>query len=166
MRARHAAPALLAGLALTASAVAAPLRPGAAKITGTGVDGVKIGASFTSLRLAHKIGKATRGCELAGPQARSAKLLAPLKGSVDLTLTRPRKVDTIAVTGGARAKGVGVGSTRAAVKHAFPKAKFRHVLGFTLATVPKSEGGPFEFLLGTAGKKVQLIGIPHVAFCE
>jgi hypothetical protein len=40
------------------------------------------------------------------------------------------------------------------------------VLGFTLATVPKSEGGPFEFLLGTAGKKVQLIGIPHVAFCE
>jgi hypothetical protein len=166
MRARHAAPALLAGLALTATAVAAPIRPGAAKISGAGVDGVKVGASFTSLRLAHKIGKATRGCELAGPQARSAKLLAPLKGSVDLTISKPRKVDTIAVTGGAKAKGVGVGSTRAAVKHAFPKAKFRHVLGFTLARVPKSEGGPFEFSLGTAGKKVELIGIPHIAFCE
>ncbi len=163
MRARHAAPALLAGLALTATAVAAPER---AKISGAGVDGVKVGASYTSLRLAHKIGKATRGCELAGPQARSAKLLAPLKGSVDLTISKPRKVDTIAVTGGAKAKGVGVGSTRAAVKHAFPKAKFRHVLGFTLATVPKSEGGPFEFSLGTKGKKVELIGIPHIAFCE
>jgi hypothetical protein len=163
MRARHAAPALLAGLALTATAVAAP---GAAKISGAGVDGVKVGASYTSLRLAHKIAKATRGCELAGPQARSAELLAPLKGSVDLTITRPRKVDTITVTGGAKAKGVGVGSTRAAVKRAFPRAKFRRVLGFSLARVPKSEGGRFEFLLGTNGKKVQLIGIPHVAFCE
>jgi hypothetical protein len=163
MRARHAAPALLAGLALTATAVAAP---GAAKISGAGVDGVKVGASYTSLRLAHKIAKATRGCELAGPQARAARLLAPLKGSVDLTISKPRKVDTITVIGGARAKGVGVGSTRAAVKHAFPRAKFRRVLGLTLARVPKSEGGPFEFSLGPAGKKVDAIGIPHLAFCE
>jgi hypothetical protein len=163
MRARHAAPALLAGLALTATAVAAP---GAAKISGAGVDGVKVGASYTSLRLAHKIAKATRGCELAGPQARSAELLAPLKGSVDLTITRPRKVDTITVTGGAKAKGVGVGSTRAAVKHAFPKAKFRRTLGITIAKVPKSEGGVFEFSLGPGGKKVDAIGIPHLAFCE
>src|SRR6201989_3008353 len=163
MRARHAAPALLAGLALTATAVAAP---GAAKISGAGVDGVKVGASYTSLRQAHKIAKATRGCELAGPQARSAKLLAPLKGSVDLTITKPRKVDTITVTGGAKAKGVGVGSTRAAVKHAFPKAKFRRTLGVSIARVPKSEGGPFEFSLGSAGSKVDSIGIPHLAFCE
>src|SRR3954449_274861 len=106
MRARHAAPALLAGLALTASAVAAPVRPGAAKITGAGVDGVKVGASYTSLRLAGKLAKATRGCELAGPQARAASLRAPLRGSVNLTISRPRKVDTITVLGGAKAKGV------------------------------------------------------------
>jgi hypothetical protein len=166
MRARHAAPALLAGLALTASAVAAPARPGAAKITAAGVDGVKVGASYTSLRLAHKIAKATRGCELAGPNARSARLLAPLKGSVDLTLTRPRKVDTITVTGGARAKGVGVGSTLAAVKAAFPHAKVRHTLGITVVRVPKADGGRFEFSLGAAGNKVEAIGIPHLAFCE
>src|ERR1700759_493386 len=128
MRARHAAPALLAGLALTATAVAAP---GAAKISGAGVDGVKVGASYTSLRLAHKLAKATRGCELAGPQARAAKLRAPLKGSVDLTLRRPRKVDTIAVTGGARANGLAVGATRAAIRRWFPQAKFRRVLGIT-----------------------------------
>jgi hypothetical protein len=163
MRARHAAPALLAGLALTATAAAAP---GAAKISGAGVDGVKVGASYTSLRNAHKLAKATRGCELAGPQARAAKLLAPLKGSVNLTLTRPRKVDTITVTGGARAKGVGVGSSRAAVKRAFPKARFRRTLGITIALVPKSEGGTFELSLGPAGKRVDSIGIPHLAFCE
>jgi hypothetical protein len=166
MRARHAAPALLAGLALTASAAAAPARPGAAKITSAGVDGVKVGASYTSLRLAGKLAKATRGCELAGPQARAAELRAPLRGSVDLTLSRPRRVQAIAVTGAAKAKGVGVGSTRAKVKAAFPHAKFRHVLGIVLARVPKADGGPFEFSLGTAGKKVDLIGIPHIAFCE
>jgi hypothetical protein len=166
MNAGRAAPALLAGLALTASAVAAPARPVAATITGAGVDSVKVGASYTSLRNAHKIARATRGCELAGPQARSARLRAPLKGSVDLTIAKPRRVDTITVLGGAKAKGVGVGSTRAAVKQAFPRAKFRHVLGFTLARVPRSEGGPFEFLLGTTGRTVQLIGVPHVAFCE
>ena len=166
MRVRHAAPALLAGLAVTASAVAAPARPGAARITGAGVDGVKVGASYTSLRLAHKIGKATRGCELAGPQARAAKLLAPLKGSVDLTITKPRKVDTITVTGGARAKGVGVGSSLTAVKAAFRHVRVRHVLGITVARVPKADGGSFELSLGTAGKRVDSIGIPHLAFCE
>jgi hypothetical protein len=166
MRARHAAPALLAGLVLTASAVAAPLRPGAAKITGAGVDGVKVGASYTALRNAHKLAKATRGCELAGSQARAAKLLSPLKGSVDLTLSRPRKVDTITVTGGARAHGVGVGATLAKVKAAFAHEKVRHVLGITVVRVPKSDGGPFEFSLGAAGKKVDAIGIPHLAFCE
>jgi hypothetical protein len=166
MRARHAAPALLAGLALTATAVAAPARPGAAKITGAGVDGVKVGASYTSLRNAHKLAKATRGCELAGPQARTAKLRAPLKGSVNLTISRPRKVDTIAVTGGARANGVGVGSTLAQVKAAFAHEKVRHVLGITVVRVPKADGGPFELSLGSAGKHVDSIGIPHLAFCE
>ena len=169
MRARVFVPALVAGLTLTGAAAAAPARVGGtniAKITGAGVDGVKVGASYTSLRLAGKLAKATRGCELAGPQARAARLRAPLKGSVNLTVSRPRKVDTIAVTGGARAKGVGVGSKRAAVRAAFPHAKFRHVLGLVLARVPKADGGPFEFSLGTKGKKVDLIGIPHIAFCE
>ena len=160
-------PALAAGAVLLAApAVAAPARPGAAQITSAGVDGVKVGASYVSLRLAGKIAKATRGCELAGPKARASKLRAPLKGSVNFPISRPLKVDTITVTGGAKAKGVGVGSTRAAVKAAFPHVKIRHVLGITLARVPKADGGPFEFSLGTAGTRVDAIGIPHLAFCE
>jgi hypothetical protein len=160
-------PLLAAGAALVAApALAAPDRPAAAKITGAGVDGVKVGASYTSLRLAGKLAKATRGCELAGPRARSAKLRAPLKGSVDLTISRPRRVDTITVTGGAKANGVGVGSTRAAVRAAFPHVRFRHVLGITVARVPKADGGRFELSLGVKGKRVDAIGIPHLAFCE
>ena len=29
-----------------------------------------------------------------------------------------------------------------------------------------TDGGPFEFSLGAAGKHVDSIGIPHLAFCE
>lgn len=160
-------PILAAGAAVAAApALASPARPAAAKISGAGVDGVKVGASYTALRHAGKLAKATRGCELAGPQARAARLRAPLKGSVTLTISRPRRVDTITVTGGARANGVGVGSSRAAVKAAFPHAKFRHVLGITLARVPKADGGKFELSLGAKGKRVDAIGIPHLAFCE
>jgi hypothetical protein len=167
MRARVFVPALVAGLTLTgAAAAAAPLRPGAATVTSSGVDGVKVGARYVSLRHAGKIARATRGCELAGPKARASRLRAPLKGSVNLTIARPLRVDTITVTGGARAKGVGVGSRRAAVKAKFPHARFRHILGIVLARVPKADGGPFEFSLGTKGKRVDAIGIPHLAFCE
>jgi hypothetical protein len=166
MRARHAAPALLAGLALTASAVATPARPDAARIAARGVDGVKLGAWYVSLRHAGKIARATRGCELAGPKARSSRLRAPLEGSVDFTIARPLRVETITVTGGARANGVGVGAKRAAVKAAFPHVKLRRVLGITLARVPKADGGPFELSLGAAGRRVAAIGIPHIPFCE
>src|SRR5881392_754388 len=60
MRARLVVPALLAGLTLTAAASAAPERPSAAKVTAAGVDGDKLGASFATLRKAHKISKAVR----------------------------------------------------------------------------------------------------------
>ena len=121
-------PRALTALAAAAALAAAPAlartdRPAAAKITAAGVDGVKLGASYTSLRNAGKLAKATKGCEPAGPNTRSARLKAPLKGSVDLTLTRPRKVMTILITGGAKANGVGIGATFAKIKAAFPGTK-------------------------------------------
>jgi hypothetical protein len=141
----------------------------AAKITPKGVDGVKLGRTFTALRQDGLVGRLRPGCELAA-NTRSAKLKAPLKGSVDFTLTSPRKVTDIAIRGGAKARGVGVGSRARAIRRAFPKAKFDHstedVFGITLVKVPKNGGGRMQFAVDEQTHKVTLIGVPFIAFCE
>jgi hypothetical protein len=151
-----------AAFALTASAPQ--------KITPSGVGAVKLGKTYAQLRAAHLIGPIGPGCEFAGPNARSASLRAPLKGSVDFTQTTARRVATITVSGGAKARGVGVGASTAKVKQAFPKAVVDHstdaTFGITLVKVPKSGGGRLQFAVNTTTKKVTLIGIPNIPFCE
>jgi hypothetical protein len=46
-------------------------------ITPAGAGAVKVGARYSTLRAKHLLGKVERGCELAGPNARSARLVAP-----------------------------------------------------------------------------------------
>jgi hypothetical protein len=154
----------------------APADPGGAapaaakKITRTGVDGVKLGRTYQQLRTAGLIGKIRPGCELAGPNARSARLKAPLKGSVDFTHTTPRRVTTIAVRGGATARGVAIGDTIPDIEAAYPKAKVDHstepVFAITLVKIPKGGGGKLQFAVDTASGKVIEVGIPVVAFCD
>jgi len=171
-RSRTLAICLLTGLAVAAGGAAAPALepPKAQKITADGVGDVKLGARYTTLRAAKLLGAIGPGCELAGPQARSAKLAAPLKGSVDFTLTNIRRVATISVSRGATARGVAVGSTQAHLRHRFPKVVFDHstdtTFGLTIAKVPKSGGGRLQFAINTKTKKVTLIGIPRIPFCE
>lgn len=159
-------------LLVTSSAVAAASAqaPLPVKITASGAGSVKLGKTYTSLRVAGLLGKINRGCELAGPRARGAPLRAPLKGSVDLSQTSPRKVANISVTGGATARGVGIGATRTQIKAAFPTMKLDHgaegVFGITIARIPKSGGGRLEFAIDTTSKKVTLIAVPFIAFCE
>jgi hypothetical protein len=148
----------------TASAAAA------AQITPTGVGAVKLGATQTSLHARHLVGMLIKGCELSGPNARSARLTALLKGSVDFTLTAPRKVTDITVTGGAKARGVGVGAHIPAIKAAFPKAKVDHsmdqMFGLTFVTIPRNGGGRLQFGVSTQTHKVTRIGIPFIPVCE
>jgi hypothetical protein len=152
-------------LGVTAAPAAAPK-----KITPAGVDGVKLGMTFAQLRAAHLVGKLQPGCELAGANARSARLRAPLKGTVNFTNTTPRKVTDITVTGGATARGVGIGATKAQILAKFPKAKFDHTteptFGITLVRIPKNGGGRLRFAIAVSTHKVTLIGIPFIAFCE
>jgi hypothetical protein len=155
--------AAIGAVAISSAAVPAATRSAPKKITPSGVGGVKLGRTYTSLRAASLLSKIGPGCELGGPNTRSARLRAPLKGAVDLSTTSPRKVTNITVTGGATASGVGVGATQAAVTFDHgTDSTFR----LTVARVPKSGGGRLEFAIDTKTKRVTLIGIPHLAFCE
>jgi hypothetical protein len=160
----------LAGAGTILLGVAAAPAAAPKKITPAGVDGVKLGMTFAQLRTAHLVGKLRPGCELAGPNARSARLRAPLKGTINFTPTAPRKVTDITVTGGATARGVGIGATKAKILAKFPEAKLDHsteaTFGITLVRIPKTGGGKLRFAIDVVTHKVTLIGIPIIAFCE
>jgi hypothetical protein len=81
-------------------------------------------------------------------------------------------VDSITITGGARARGVGIGSTIAQIKAKFPHAKVDHsteqVFQLTLVKTPKrpQSGGRIMFGVSTQTHRTTIIGVPFIAFCE
>jgi hypothetical protein len=170
----------LAGAAVTAGALAigssasTPAGDSATPvITPTRVDGVHLGDTHTDLRERGKVGPIGPGCELGGPNTRSAKLRDPLKGSVNYTLKAPRKVTDISINGGAaKARGVGIGATIGQIKAKFPNAIIDHttdeVFQLTLVRTPKRpvSGGRIMFGVSTQTHKTTVIGVPHIAFCE
>jgi hypothetical protein len=151
-------------LALPASA-AAPK-----KITKSGVGDVKLGMTFKELRDQGLVGKLRHGCELGGPNTRSARLRSPLRGTVDFTQTTPRKVTNITIRRGARARGVKVGDRIRDIKDAYPKAKVirstEDVFGVWLVRVPRNGGGRITFSVPVDTKRIDLIGVPFIPFCE
>ena len=157
-------PASLAAVAAVAIASPPAARDSAAAvITPTRVDGVHLGDTHADLLSRGKVGPIGPGCEFGGPNTRSAKLKAPLKGQVDYTLNSPRKVTTITVTKGAKARGVGIGATITAIKAKFPNA----IVQLTVVRTPKRpSGGRIMFGVSTQTHKTTIIGVPNIAFCE
>jgi hypothetical protein len=140
------------------------------RITAAGVGQVELGRTHRSLRAAGLVGRLRRGCELGGPNTREARLKAPLEGFVTYSLRAPRRAREITVSGGAEARGVGVGATIPQIRSAFPEARVvretEEVFGVTLVQVPKRGGGKLSFAVDVDTRKVTLIGIPGIAFCE
>ena len=161
-------PACLAAVAAVAIASPPAARDSAAAvITPTRVDGVHLGDTHADLLSRGKVGPIGPGCEFGGPNTRSAKLRAPLKGQVDYTLNSPRKVTTITVTKGAKARGVGIGATIAAIKAKFPNAIVDHSTDSGLPAHASSarrsarSGGRIMFGVSTQTHKTTIIGVPE-----
>ena len=162
--------AVLGALAFgPAAAPGAPGHAAAKRITAAGVGKVKLGKTFQQLRAAGLVGRLRPGCELA-ENTRSARVTAPLEGTVNFTQTAPRRVADITISGGAKARGVGIGATIPQIRAAFPKARVDHgtedVFRITLVRIPKDGGGRIKFAVDVDTKKVTLIGVPFIAFCE
>jgi hypothetical protein len=171
----HALSRKLGTTAAVAALGAAALGGGAAtgasnpvKITEFRADGVHIGDTHKDLRNRNKVGPLRGGCNLGGSNTRSARLLSPLKGSVDFTLTNPRKVTNITITGGGEARGVGIGATIKEIKAKFPHAKVDHSTEhtFQITLVRAGHHGKIKFGVSTKTHKTTLIGVPFIAFCE
>ena len=140
------------------------------KITKSGVGELKLGMTAAEARDRGLVGRMQRGCELGGPDTRGAALKRPLKGTVNYTERTPRRVRDITITGGAAARGVGIGDRIKDIKAAYPNAKVDHstdeTFRLTLVKVGKRGGGPLRFGVDVDTKRITLIGVPYIAFCE
>ena len=140
------------------------------KITSEGVGKLKLGMKHKRARELGLVGQIRQGCELGGPDTRGANLKPPLRGEVNYTRKKPRRVRDITIKGGAEARGVGIGDTIADIKAAYPKAKVDHSTDdtflITLVKIPKDGGGKLRFGVSTKTDKITLIGVPYIAFCE
>jgi hypothetical protein len=154
---------LLAGMA-------APSAYSAVIITPQGVGPIKLGARYSELQAKALVESIGPGCEVAGPNTRAARLRSPLKGSVEFTLSEPRRVATITIYGGAAARGVSVGAPSSAIRVAFPGVKIdrsgEETFGMTFFDVPHEKGGPIGFAVGKKTKRVEQIAIPNVSVCD
>jgi hypothetical protein len=160
--------ACAAGAAAAPGMTTAPQAP--KKITSKGVGQVKLGKRFATLRAQGLVGKLRKGCELGGPQTRSARLLPPLQGTVDFTVTNPRRAADITIRGGAEARGVGIGDRIADIKAAFARRKIdrsqEDVFGLTFVFVPRKNDPRLMFAVDVDTKMITLIGVPVIALCE
>jgi hypothetical protein len=165
------------GIVLTALALgpaaATAAAPAPKKITFKGVGQVKLGMTHKQLREMGLVGKLRKGCELGGPDTRTARLRSPLRGSVNYTLNSPRRVTDITITGGAEARGVGIGDKLKDIKAKFPKRKVDHsqedVFQAFFVFVPRAQPvGAIKmmFVIDSDTRKITSIGVPVVAVCE
>jgi hypothetical protein len=161
--------AVVTGLGVATAGAVAPAGT-TQELTKEGVGQLELGMTYKEAHAMGLIRRIRRGCELGGPDTRSARLKPPLKGEVNFGRNKPRRIRDITIRAGAEARGVGIGDTIPDIKDAFPKAKVNHgtdeVFGVTLVRVGRKGGGPIRFAVDVDSKKITLMGVPHIAFCE
>lgn len=164
------APRILLALLALIAVLAVPALAAKQPVNADGVGDVTLGATHASLKREGLVGRQRKGCEFAGPRARTARLRGRLEGLVELTNRDPRKVKSILVTKGAAINGVDPGDTRKSVLRAFPDAKVERGaekrFGLTVVQVGRADGGPLQIGIGTKSRRVELLAVPYILFCD
>jgi hypothetical protein len=173
MRATRAAIVTAAAASLVALALGNGLAGGktVAPLTATakGVGDLRLGRTIDALREEGLIGGAERGCELA-----QGERVAPLRGSLQgvAHFYPGRRLSSIAINEGARtAAGIGIASTLAAARKAYPHAPYdkpSSVRPFPVGFI--WIGGRTDprmtLVIEPASHRVAEIAIPTPSFCE
>lgn len=150
--------------------LARPLLAGGPVVTPRGVGALRLGATIGTLDRRHLIGGVRNGCEL-DPGQRIAPLRGPLTGWA-VFADGGARLSSIDISGGAETGlHVGIGSSAAQARAAYPRADF--VPPNRSAPLPDGilwvnhESHPqFTFLIDPYTRRVESISIPSPSFCE
>jgi hypothetical protein len=165
----------LAATLLVATFLSSTLLPGAAGastpiITPSGVGALRLGATAKSLHQRGLVGGLRKGCEL-DPGQRVARLLSPLSGWATFGGGDGRLI-SLTIEGGAEtARGIGVGSTAADARAAYPSGEWlspqkMYPLPVGLLWVNGYRHPKLSFVVDPSTYRVESIAIPSPNFCE
>jgi hypothetical protein len=146
------------------AAVASPI------ITPHGVGALRLGATAKALQAKGLIGGLRKGCEL-DPGQRVAPLRAPLQGWAVFEAGH-NGLHGLTVEGGAEtARHVGIGSTAAEARAAYPQARYEapgtaqpFPVGFLW--VPNLSKPKLTMIIEPGTRQVEAISVPSPNFCE
>jgi len=139
-------------------------------ITAHGVGRLKLGRKAGALRRRHLVGNLRKGCEIDFGQ-RVAPLRAPLRGWA-IFADGGNRLTSLSIEGGAEtAGGIGVGSTAAEARAAYPAAEWdspreMYPLPVGVLWVNDIEHPKFSVLVDPETHRVESISIPNPNFCE
>ena len=139
----------------------------------SGVGALRLGRTLAAIRTAHVLGPVTPGCELASPRPSAARLRHPLRGfATFVPRNGNRRLVALSITEGAVTKRkIGIGSTAASVRKAYPSAKVNdspapNPLQFSALVVSRAGHDRIWFMLDHKGGRVVSIEIPSPQFCD